>query len=88
MVIVKVIGLFYNLNGKSTSQIQEKKKHIIFKILNATEIEPYVHHWNCYYWKDKKSHDLFWKYVRIHRLMFKSNDFEIEIKINSSFKYP
>lgn len=84
MIVVKVFVLFYYLVGKSSSQIKEKKKHLVFKLLNATDIEPYVHHWNCYYWKDKSSHYLFWKYVRIHRLMFKKNDFEIEIKKNSS----
>ena len=41
---------------------------------------PYVWWWNRYIWKDEQSHELFWKFHRIHQKVFKKSDFEIEIK--------
>ena len=46
----------------------------------AKELIPYVYGWNRYIWKDDKSHELFWKYHKIHKKLFKESKFEIEIK--------
>lgn len=70
--------------GYSEQQIKEKRKSFIFSLLGARDVEPYVRTWNWYQWRDEKSHALFWKYVRLHRLMFTQSDFEIEIKQNNS----
>lgn len=55
-------------------------KDIILKFYGVKELQPYVYGWNRYIWKDEKSHDLFWKYHRIHQKLFNESKFEIEIK--------
>lgn len=81
-------GIFFRLLGKSTDIIKEKRKHLIFTFLGAKDIESYVRRWNWYQWRDEQSHELFWKYVQLHRRLFSRSDFEIEIKHNSNFKIP
>lgn len=81
-------AIILQLLGKNKKQIEEKCKHIIFALLGARDIEPYVRTWNWYQWKDDRAHELFWKYVRLHKKMFTRSEFEIEIKHNSNFKIP
>lgn len=76
--ITKVYSLLLKVVG--AKDIGQKRKHLTFRLLNATDVEPYVHHWNCYYWADERAHELFWKYVRLHKLMFTKSEFEIHIK--------
>jgi hypothetical protein len=84
--ITKIYALLLKYTGGS--DIEKKRKHLAFCLLRAKDVEPYVHHWNCYWWRDDDAHKLFWKYVRLHRLMFTRSEFEIEIKHNSNFKIP
>ena len=84
--ITKIYALILKYTGGA--DIEKKRKHLTFCLLRAKDVEPYVHHWNCYWWRDENAHKLFWKYVRLHRLMFTKSEFEIEIKHNSNFKIP
>lgn len=84
--ITKIYEVLLNIVG--SKETKQKRKHLTFLLLNATDVEPYVHHWNCYWWRDEKAHELFWKYVRLHRRMFTRSVFEIEIKHNSKLKIP
>ena len=84
--VTKVYALLLKLVGGK--DIEKKRKQLTFCLLGAKDVEPYVHHWNCYWWRDDVAHQLFWKYVRLHRMMFTKSDFEIEIKHNSNFKIP
>ena len=84
--ITKIYALLLKYTGGS--DIEKKRKHLTFCLLRAKDVEPYVHHWNCYWWRDDNAHSLFWKYVRLHRMMFTRSEFEIEIKHNSNFKIP
>ena len=56
------------------------KVDAILRMYNAAELQPYVYGWNRYIWKDEKSHELFWKFHKIHQKVFNKSDFEIEIK--------
>lgn len=78
--IAKVIGLLYGITGKNKKQIKDKQKEIVLSLLQARDLLPYVYGWNRYIWKDELAHTLFWKFDKIHRLLYKSNEFEIEIK--------
>ena len=80
--ITKIYGLFLNLIGKSPNEVAKRKKHLFFTFLGACDVEPYIPYWNWYQWKDERSHELFWKYYKLHQRLFKSSDFEIEIKRN------
>lgn len=80
--IAKVCGLFYGLNGKNKKQVKDKQKEIALSLLRARDLLPYVYGWNRYIWKDELAHSLFWKFDRIRRLLYKNNEFEIEIKRN------
>lgn len=53
---------------------------VILTLYNAKELIPYVFGWNRYIWKDEQSHELFWKFHKIHQKLFNRSDFEIEIK--------
>jgi UDP-N-acetylenolpyruvoylglucosamine reductase len=78
--IAKVIGLLYGITGKNKKQIRDKQKEIVLTLLQARDLLPYVYGWNRYIWKDELAHTLFWKFDEIHRLLYKDNEFEIEIK--------
>lgn len=65
---------------RGKDEMRRMKRDILFKLLNATDIETYVHSCNRYIWKDEKAHFLFWKYHRIHQRLYKPLEFEIEIK--------
>ena len=84
----KLYSIALKLFGCNKDNIESKRKHLTFVLLGATDVEPYVRQWNWYQWRDEKSHALFWKYVRIHKRMFRNSVFEIEIKHNSNFKIP
>lgn len=87
-VVTKIYALFLKLVNKTPQEIIDKRKHLTFTLLNAKDVEPYVYTWNCYWWRDEKAYELFWKYVRLHQLMFSKSEFEIEIKHNHNFKIP
>lgn len=78
--IAKFFGLIYGLTGKNFKQVRDKQKEIVLTLLQARELLPYVYGWNRYIWKDELAHTLFWKFDKIHRLLYKYNEFEIEIK--------
>jgi UDP-N-acetylenolpyruvoylglucosamine reductase len=78
--IAKFVGLLYGLTGKNKKQIKDKQKEIALSLLQARDLVPYVYGWNRYIWKDELAHTLFWKFDRIHRLLYKDSEFEIEIK--------
>ena len=75
-ILCLVCNLFFLKRGSS----RIKQKDIYFSLLGAKDLLPYVRSWNRYIWKDEKSHELFWKYHRIHKKLFNNMDFEIEIK--------
>lgn len=78
--IAKFFGLLYGLTGKHKKQIKDKQKEIVLSLLQARDLLPYVYGWNRYIWKDELAHTLFWKFDKIHRRLYKDNEFEIEIK--------
>ena len=80
--ITKNYGIFLRLFHRERMDIESKRRHLFFLMLGASDIEPYVCNWGWYQWRDEKSHDLFWKFVRIRKLLFKRSIFEIEIKHN------
>ena len=71
--ILKLIGISH-----------DKRKRMILSfqlyMLFCVDLKPYLKTWNWWQWSDKKSHALFWKYVRIHNLLSKNNNFEIEFR--------
>ena len=79
-LIIKAYTIILRFVKCSDEQIDRRCKHLIFCLLGATDIEPYVKYWNWYQWNDEKSHRLFWKFVRLHKLLFTRSVFEIEIK--------
>ena len=79
-IIVLLYGFLLKMKGKTKNDIKEKKKNLLLTLLGAKDIIPYVFSWNRYIWKDEKSHDLFWKYHKIHKQLFNRSEFEIEIK--------
>lgn len=81
--IAKSLGILYGLTGKNKKQIRDKQKEIVLTLLQARDLLPYVYGWNRYIWKDELAHTLFWKFDRIHRLLYKDNKFEIEIWRNA-----
>lgn len=80
LIILRVYAIFLSLIGNSKEQIIVKRKHAFFKLLGATELEPYVPYWNWYQWKDERAHMLFWKFVELHKKLYTRTKFEIEIK--------
>lgn len=77
--IAKGLALLYGFTGKKKKQIRDKQKEIVLSLLQARDLLPYVYGWNRYIWKDELSHTLFWKFDKIHKLLYRSNEFEIEI---------
>ena len=78
--IVSVYGVLLKIAGQGKEQITENKKRAFLTILGGRKVIPYFHGWNRYIWSDEQSHEQFWKYHRLHQLMFKNSTFEIEIK--------
>lgn len=78
--IAKGLAFIYGFTGKKKKQIKDKQKEIVLSLLRARDLLPYVYGWNRYIWKDELAHTLFWKFDKIHKLLYKSNEFEIEIK--------
>ena len=87
-IVTYFFGLSLRVFGKTSKEIAVRKKQLFFSLLNARDVEPYIPYWNWYQWKDEQSHELFWKYYKLHRKLFKRSDFEIEIKHNSNFIIP
>lgn len=75
-----VLCLFLRLIQKDKASVNRTHKKIILRLYGAKELQPYVYGWNRYIWKDEKSHDLFWKFHKIHQKLFTESKFEIEIK--------
>lgn len=80
--LVRALAAIYGVciglvNRKSKTNL---KRNFILRILGARDVQPYVYNWNRYMWSDEKSHKLFWKFHRIHKIIFKKSEFEIEIK--------
>lgn len=75
-----VLCLFLRLIQKDKASVNRTHKNIILRLYGAKELQPYVYGWNRYIWKDEKSHDLFWKFHKIHQKLFTESNFEIEIK--------
>lgn len=86
--ISKIYEIILHFIGKNKEIIAKKRKHLTFVLLGAADVEPYVRQWNWYQWQDARAHQLFWKYVNLHRRMFTRSEFEIEIKHNPNFKIP
>lgn len=63
-------------------KVSRSKAHIdiVLCLCGAKDLRPYVYGWNRYIWKDEKSHELFWKFHKIHQRLFNESIFEIEIK--------
>lgn len=61
-------------------ELPRKKKLFELWMLNALDLEKYIHSWNRYIWSDEYSHQYFSKYVKVHNKIFRKTDFEIEIK--------
>lgn len=66
--------------GADIKTQREKKTHLILRLLGESSLQPYVRALNWYQWNDDLSHQLFWRYVQLHRKLFTRSDFEIEIK--------
>lgn len=79
-VVIKPYTLILKVKGYTPKQILDKRKKLIFYLLGAKDVEPYVSHWNWYQWTDARSYNLFWKFVRLHHRLFSKSEFEIEIK--------
>lgn len=80
--VSKCYALLLRLSGRGRNDVQRAKKSLLFSMLGAKELLPYVYGWNRYIWKDEQSHRLFWKFHKLHQKMFKQSKFEIEIKRN------
>lgn len=78
--IVAIYGILLKIAGLCKDNIKEKKKRALLVVLGGKRVIPYFYGWNRYIWSDEQSHKLFWKYHRLHQLMFKNSTFEIEIK--------
>lgn len=76
----KFYGAILKLRGESPENQERKRRHFTFVLLRATDVEPYMPTWNWYRWSAPDAHRLFWKYVRLHRMMYTRSEFEIEIK--------
>lgn len=79
-MITAIYGLLIGLTDKDKESLKLRKKAFMFRLLGAKDLLPYVFGWNRYIWKDARSHELFWKFHRLHQKMFKKSVFEIEIK--------
>lgn len=79
-MLANLICLPVRLTSKDLSVLKKAKIDAILRMYNARELKPYVYGWNRYIWKDKNSHELFWKFHKIHQKVFNNSNFEIEIK--------
>lgn len=79
-LITKLYGICFHILGYDHVTVEEKRKKLLFLLLNARDVEPYIRTWNWYQWKDAQSYELFWKFVKLHKIMFTNSIFEIEIK--------
>ncbi len=80
--ITKVYSIFLRLVVHDKKVIEVKRKDFLFWLLRAEDVKPYVRNWNWYQWTDEASHELFWKYVRLHKILYTKSIFEIDIKSN------
>ena len=64
--IAKIIATLYGLTGQSRNKIKKKQQEIMLILSGGKDLIPYVYSWNRYIWKDKRSHELFWKFHHIH----------------------
>lgn len=87
-IVTKPYAVVLRIIGNKPLEVEEKRKKMIFTLLGAKDVAPYVKSWNWYQWSDEQSHSLFWKFVRLRKRMFVKNVFEIEIKHNSDFIIP
>ena len=78
--MLKVIARLYVTLYRTFSRKTIKEQHVMLWLMGGRTLIPYVYNWNRYIWKDADSHTLFWKYHKLHKLIFKNSDFEIEIK--------
>lgn len=78
--ISKCYAMFLILIGKDKIVVKQKQRAFLLYLLGAKDIYPYIYGWNRYIWKDEQSHALFWKYHKVHQLLFRESVFEIEIK--------
>ena len=78
--IVKIWEILLSFVFNDGLNISNKKKTLELKLLNALEIEKYLHSWNRYMWIDSDAHRMFSKYVKCHNSIFRDREFEIEIK--------
>lgn len=53
-------------------------------LLGEKDLNKYIFDWNRFIWYDENAHNAFWRYHKIHRLLFRKSQFEIEIKTNNS----
>lgn len=60
--------------------LTEVTMRIILTILGCRKLQPYLYSWNRFIWKDEKSHELFWEYLRLHDRLYKNSKLEIEIR--------
>lgn len=77
---VRMLLFLYRFIQKDRTIVKRVGIDIILRMYNAKELQPYVYDWNRYIWKDKQSHELFWKFHEIHKKLFNKSEFEIEIK--------
>lgn len=78
--MASVLCVLFRLIQRDRASINSKD--LILRFYGAKELQPYVYGWNRYIWKDEKSHELFWKFHKIHQKLFNESKFEIEIKRN------
>ena len=80
-LISKIYALFISLFiVKDKNKIKQKQRAFLLYLLGAKDVYPYIYGWNRYIWKDEQSHVIFWKYHKVHQLLFKESVFEIEIR--------
>lgn len=77
-IFVFLYGFFLKIKGKRMDG--KTKIDATLFMLGAKNLQPYVFSWDRYIWKDEKSHELFWNFHKVHQLLFKESNFEIEIK--------
>lgn len=89
--IVFFISRIYNRILYSLGIKEQNRKDRVLSLqlllLCNYKLRPYLRTWNWWQWKDKKSHELFWKYVHLHQKVFSESELEIEIKANKYMSY-
>ena len=82
-IISKLVSIFcipLRLRQREIHTINKVHRDVILRLFGAKDLQPYVYGWNRYIWKDERSHELFWKFHKIHQILFNASIFEIEIK--------